>query len=135
MAADQARDGRAPLKYTPAHVAAAEARAGEARARLLGTLGEIQQRLRPSTLAQDAVESAAAGVATVARKGADAVRKRPVALAAVAGGIGLVMARGWIADIFRRGDATQSRPDSLRPKRVRRAKGPSTCPPAKPPIR
>jgi hypothetical protein len=106
------------VKYTPEHVAAAEARIVEARARLLGTLGEIQQRLRPSTLAQDAVESAAAGVASVARKGADAVRKRPVAIAAVAGVIGLFMSRGVIAGIIKGEDATQPKPDSLKRKRV-----------------
>lgn len=104
------------MKYTPQHVAEAEARIGDARAKLLGTLAEIHQRLRPSTLAQDALESAAAGVASVARKSADAVRKRPVALAAVAGGIGLVMARGWIGAIVK-GDATPAEPDSLKPKR------------------
>ncbi|MEZ0242025.1 MAG: DUF3618 domain-containing protein [Sphingomonas sp.] len=107
------------MKYTPAHVAAAEARIGEARERLLGTLGELQQRLRPSTLAQDAVESAAHGVATVARRGANAVRKRPLAVAALAGTIGLFMARGVIGDIIK-GDATTAKPDSLK---TRRAKG------------
>ena len=117
------------MKYTPAHVAEAEARIGEARAKLLGTLGELQQRLRPSTLAQDAMESAAHGVATVARRSADAVRKRPIAVAAVAGAIGLVMARGVIGDIFKGGDATPAKPDSLKTQRAkpatttRRAKG------------
>lgn len=112
------------MKYTPRHVAEAEARIGEARSRLLGTLGEIQQRLRPSTIAQDAVESAAHGVATVARRGADAVRKRPLALAAVAGTIGLFMARGVIGDILKGADATELEPESLKPQRAkRRAKG------------
>jgi len=109
------------MKYTPEHVAAAEARIAEARERLLGTLGELQQRLRPSTLAQDAVESAAAGIASVARNGANAVRKRPFALAAVAGTIGLVMARGWIGAIVK-GDATPAKPDSLKRKRVTKGK-------------
>jgi len=108
------------MKYTPEHVAQAEARIGEARERLLGTLGELQQRLRPSTLAQDAVESAAAGIATVARNGANAVRKRPIAIAAVASAIGLFMARGAIGSIMK-GDATPAKPDSLKSKR--RAKG------------
>lgn len=108
------------MKYTPAHVAQAAARIDASRARLLGTLGELQQRLRPSTLAQDAVESAAAGIASVARNGANAVRKRPFALAAVAGTIGLVMARGWIGAIVK-GDATPAKPDSLKTKR--KAKG------------
>ena len=117
------------MKYTPEHVAQAEARIGEARERLLATLGEIQQRLRPSTLAQDAMQSAAHGVATVARKSADAVRKRPIALAAVAGAIGLFMARGAIGDIIKGSDATPANPNSLKTQRAkpatktRRAKG------------
>ena len=104
--------------YTPEHVAQAEARIKEARARMLGTLGEVQQRLRPSNLAQDAVESATQSVAAAVRKGTDAVRSRPLAVAGAAGAIGLVLARGWIADIFKRGKAneTASAPDSLKPK-------------------
>ena len=100
----------------------AEVRIREARQRLFATVGEVQARLRPSALAQGAVESAAEGVASVARKGAEAVRKRPFALAAVAGTIGLVMARGWIADIVRKGHETGKPPVRSKPKPVVRAK-------------
>ena len=86
----------------PPDLLLAQANAKAARARLLGTLGEVQSRLKPSNLAQDAVESAAQGVASVARKGAEAVRRRPFAVAAITGAIGLVMARGWIGDIVGR---------------------------------
>jgi ElaB/YqjD/DUF883 family membrane-anchored ribosome-binding protein len=104
--------------YTPEHVAAAEARIKESRAKLLGTLGDVQQRLSPSNLAQDAVESATATVAAAVRKGTDAVRSRPLAVAGAAGAIGLVLARGWIADIFkgRKRNETASLPGSLKPK-------------------
>lgn len=113
--------------YTPEHVARAEARIRESRARLLGTLGEVQQRLSPSNLAQDAVDSATASVAAAVRKGTDAVRSRPLAVAGAAGAIGLVLARGWIADIFKRrkadetpaaraGNETGAAPRSLKPK-------------------
>lgn len=104
--------------YTPEHVARAEARIKESRARLLGTLGEVQQRLSPSSLAQDAVDSATASVAAAVRKGTDAVRSRPLAVAGAAGAIGLVLARGWIADIFKRKkpDETAPAPKSLKPK-------------------
>ncbi|WP_227651635.1 DUF3618 domain-containing protein, partial [Klebsiella pneumoniae] len=37
---------------------AARARIAAARAQLLGTLGQVQQRLTPSNLAQDAMDSA-----------------------------------------------------------------------------
>ncbi|RYD53792.1 MAG: hypothetical protein EOP60_09605 [Sphingomonadales bacterium] len=76
-------------------------RAEAARKRLFGTLAHVQDRLKPSHLAQDAVESAANGVASMARKGVEAVRSRPLAAAGFAGVIGLFMARGWIGDIVR----------------------------------
>jgi ElaB/YqjD/DUF883 family membrane-anchored ribosome-binding protein len=88
------------VSVTPEDLTMAEARQHAARARLLMTLGEMQQRLSPAHLAQDAVESAAQGVASVARKGAEAVRNRPLATAGIVATIGLVMARGWIADII-----------------------------------
>ncbi len=103
--------------YTPEHVSQAEARIKETRARLLGTMGEVQQRLRPSHLAQDAVEGAAQSVASAVRKGTDAVRSRPLAVAGAAGAIGLVLARGWIADIFKgKGRETPAASISLKSK-------------------
>ena len=54
------------MSFAPEDVALAEQRALAARARLKATLGAVQERLRPSQLAQDAVESAAHGVASVA---------------------------------------------------------------------
>lgn len=84
----------------PTELEIAQARVQESRERLFATVGDIQERLRPSSLAQDVVESATQGVASVARKGAEAVRTRPFATAAIAGTIGLVMARGWIGDIL-----------------------------------
>lgn len=109
---------------TPDPVENAEARIREARQRLFSTIGEIQDRLRPSVLAQDAVGSAAQGLASVARKGAAAIRKRPVAVAAFAGAIGLAMARGLIGDLFRnRGrNETSVPPAGLKPRSVTRVK-------------
>lgn len=111
--------------YTPEHVSQAEARIKETRARLLGTLGEVQHRLSPSNLAQDAVEGAAASVASAVRKGTEAVRSRPLAVAGAAGAIGLLLARGWIADIFksRKQRETAAAPDSLKSKRAPRSTG------------
>lgn len=100
----------------------AEAEVQAARARLFATLGEVQQRLKPTNIAQDAVETAAQGVASVARKGAETVRTRPWAVAAVAGTIGLVFARGWILDAMRSGkrkDATRARTAGLDDKQAK----------------
>jgi ElaB/YqjD/DUF883 family membrane-anchored ribosome-binding protein len=87
---------------TDPELLAAEAQVQAARTRLFTTLGEVQERLRPANFAQNAVETAARGVASTARKGAEAVRTRPLAAAAIAGTVGLVFARGWIADMLRR---------------------------------
>lgn len=96
---------------------AAEAQVRSARSRLFATLGEAQDRLKPSNLAQNAVETAAQGVASTARKGAEAVRSRPFAVAAIAGTIGLVFARGWIADMLRRRNETAAAADGLNSKK------------------
>jgi hypothetical protein len=99
-------------------VVAAEVEARAARARLMETLGTLQERLKPSTLAHEAVESAAEGVASLARKGAEAARTHPLAIAGVAGTVGLALARHWIADLFRGrdhdADATRAEAEGLR---------------------
>lgn len=101
---------------------AARARALAARARLNDTLGHVQERMKPSTLAHDAIGSAAEGALSIARKGAASVRQRPLATAAVAGAIGLVMSRGWIGEILgarkkKTADATPKPQAGLKPRR------------------
>ncbi|MDF7774524.1 DUF3618 domain-containing protein [Sphingomonas sp. AOB5] len=106
---------------------AARARAIAARQRLTGTLGEVQERLKPSTLAHDAIGSAAEGALSIARKGAASVRQRPLAVAAVAGAVGLVMSRNWISDILagrkKPADATPKPQAGLKPRRRKSTKG------------
>jgi ElaB/YqjD/DUF883 family membrane-anchored ribosome-binding protein len=104
------------VSENPHDVDAARARIAAARAQLLGTLGQVQQRLTPSNLAQDAMDSAAQGVATVARKGAEAVRSRPLAAAGIAAAVGLVMARGWIGDILSKRHETRDPATGLKRK-------------------
>lgn len=81
---------------------AARARARAARDKLMTTVGTLQERLKPANLAQEAVENAKQSVTSIAREGTEAVRTRPWLAAAVTSGIGLVLARGWIVDIFRK---------------------------------
>jgi ElaB/YqjD/DUF883 family membrane-anchored ribosome-binding protein len=97
-------------------LAAAKAEIALARARLFGTIGEVQERLKPSHLAQDAVETAAHGVASVARKGAEAVRARPFAAAGIVATVGLVLARGWIGDILSKRHETRDPATGLKAK-------------------
>ncbi|RYE03177.1 MAG: DUF3618 domain-containing protein [Sphingomonadales bacterium] len=110
------------MSDNPHDVNAAQARVAQARRQLFGTLAQVQDRLKPSHLAQDAVDSAAQGVASIARKGAEAVRSRPIAAAGFAGVIGLVMARGWIGDIVRGRNETPDAGKGLKEKAARPAK-------------
>ena len=105
----------------PHDVASARARADSAYAQLTGTFERMVERLRPANLAQDAVDGAAHGVASAARKGVEAIRSRPVAAAGVAGLIGLVMARGWIGDIVGGRNETSDAPVGLKTERAPRA--------------
>jgi len=101
---------------TDSQLLAAEAQVQATRARLFSTLGEVQERLKPANLAQDAVDTAAQGIASTARKGAEAVRSRPFAAAAIAGTVGLVFARGWISDLVRGRNETAPAADGLNDK-------------------
>ena len=84
----------------PPVLAEARARSDNARKRLFGTLDEMQTRLNPVTLAQDAVETVASGLL---RDGVETVRKRPRAIAAAAGLAVLFMARKPLARLLWRG--------------------------------
>lgn len=107
------------MSYNPHDVATALAEVAAAREQLFGTLARVQERLKPSHLAQDAIESAAHGVGSMARRGAEAVRSRPLAAAGFAGMIGLVMARGWIGDIVRGRNETPAPDKSSKEKAAR----------------
>lgn len=99
------------MSSTP-ELIAAQAQAEAARTRLFGTLGEVQTRLKPANIAQDAMDSATDKLTTAARRGADAARERPYAAAAIAGGVGLFLARGWVARLFRRKPKPNATPAS-----------------------
>lgn len=90
---------------------AARARARAARDKLMATVGTLQERLKPRNIAQEAMENAKHSVTTIAREGTEAVRERPWLAAAVTSGIGLVLARGWIVDIFRKGKHATDGPE------------------------
>jgi hypothetical protein len=93
----------------------AEARSLSARTRLLGTLGQVQEKLNPLALAQDAVENVAA---SVMRDTVETVRTRPKAMAAAAAVAVLFMARKPLARLLWKGGkhATAAAATSLKPK-------------------
>lgn len=84
----------------PVPLLEAQARARAARQRLFGTLDEMQGRLNPVTLAQDAVENVAG---RLLRDGVETVRSRPKAIAAAAGIAVLFMARKPLARLLWKG--------------------------------
>ena len=92
-----------------------------ARARLFGTLAQVQDRLKPAHLAQEAIDGAKQGLASAARSGVETARQRPVAVAAAVGATGLFLARGWIGDLLFHRDETSSDDTGLKSKRARRA--------------
>lgn len=81
---------------------AEEARAAEARARLNASLGALQSRLAPKTLAQNAVQSVVDKGQAAAQTGLDTARKHPAAFAGAAAAIGLFLVRRPIARLFTR---------------------------------
>ena len=89
-----------------------------ARARLFGTVAELQDRLKPANLAQNALDSATQGVSSAARKGVAAARERPLAVAAATGAIGLFLARGWIGRRLFGRDETSDADTGLKSKRA-----------------
>ena len=80
------------MNDTP-QIAAARIQADSARARLMATAHELQERLSPKTLARDAWEGAKIKGADLAEDAVDAVRTRPVAATGVVAALALFLAR------------------------------------------
>jgi hypothetical protein len=70
-----------------------------ARARLTGTLVELQHRLRPKVLFDDAVEEVREKADEIVRDAIDAAKQRPVAAAAIVLGIVAWLFRGKLASL------------------------------------
>jgi uncharacterized protein DUF3618 len=80
-------------------VAAARIEAERARARLMETAQDLQARLRPKTLAQNAWEGAKMKGADLAEDAVDAVRRRPLAATGLVAAIALFIAREPLRDL------------------------------------
>ena len=116
---------------TPA-VAAARIKAEKERAQLMETARELQERLSPAVLAQNAWEGAKSKGADLAEDAVDAVRSRPAIASGVIAAIALFLARrpllGAAGKLTRKGKS--GRPKSPRKIKVKSVK-PSKTP--KPP--
>ena len=85
-------------KDTP-EIAAARIEAQRARARLMDTARELQERLSPGALAQNAWEGAKSKGADLAEEAVDAVRRRPAIASGVVAAIALFLAREPLIDM------------------------------------
>jgi hypothetical protein len=87
-----------------ADLALAKREADKARARLAGTLAELQERLKPATLASNAWEGVKDKSGELADDAVQAVKGRPVAVSAALAAFTLFLARApiksAIADYF-----------------------------------
>jgi ElaB/YqjD/DUF883 family membrane-anchored ribosome-binding protein len=86
------------VKDSP-EIAAARIEAERARARLMASAHELQDRLSPKTLARDAWRGAKAKGADMAEDAVDAVRSRPVTATGVVAALALFLAREPLFDL------------------------------------
>jgi hypothetical protein len=83
-----------------ADIARAEKKVAETREKLLGSTHALQERLKPSVLADDAWKVAREKGQEVAAEAVRAVRRRPVVSSAAAVGLAAFIARKPIAKLF-----------------------------------
>jgi hypothetical protein len=79
-------------------VAAARIQAEKARAQLMETARELQERLSPAVLAQNAWEGAKSKGADLAEDAVDAVRKRPALATGIVAALAMFFAREPLID-------------------------------------
>lgn len=103
-------------------LAIAQARSTAARARLSDTMSQLQARLNPRMLAQDAATGLVEKGKSVAAEGMETARQNPAAVAGGAAALGLVLARRPLTRLLQRlwqsgDDATADTLTSLKPER------------------
>jgi hypothetical protein len=105
-------------------VAAARAEVDRSRARLMATAHELQERLKPKTLARDAWEGAKDKGAGLAEDAVDAVRARPLAATGVAAAVAMFLAREPLIDLAHQllDGATEKRKSRKRRKTAEKQK-------------
>ena len=84
------------------NVAEAQLRANAAKAKLAGTVGELQERLHPRALVRDATQGMAESADKAARAGLETVRDNPGKAAGVAAVAIALLARNQIARFLRK---------------------------------
>ncbi|MEO5809550.1 MAG: hypothetical protein ABIR51_05750 [Sphingomicrobium sp.] len=101
------------LKNARDKVTLARAEVESAKAALVDTARELQQRLQPKTLANDAWQAAKVKGADLAEDAVDAVKRRPVAAGGIVAALAMFLAREPIKDAAKRvyGAMTSSEDD------------------------
>ena len=112
------------MKDSPT-IAAARIEAERARARLMGTATELQERLSPKILARDAWEGAKIKGADLAEDAVDAVRARPVAAGGLVAALTLFLAREPLIDLAQKLAGGVSTKRAARKATKRKAKPPT----------
>ena len=100
-------------------VALARAEVEATKAALVDTARELQQRLQPRTLANDAWEAAKVKGADLAEDAVDAVKKRPVAASGIVAALALFLARDPLKDAARRAYGAMTSSDDDDDKEVK----------------
>jgi len=86
------------MSADPPQVAAARIQAAKARGQLMETAHQLQQRLSPGVLAQNAWQGAKSKGADLAEDAVDAVRSRPAVAGGIVAAIALFLAREPLID-------------------------------------
>lgn len=97
----------------PISVAQAEIERQQARDRVTDTLGQLQDRLNPRTLARKAAREMTEAGSVIADRGAHTLKRNPGTVAGATALAGLFLARHRIAALFRRKARDQVDPDGI----------------------
>ncbi len=112
--------GKAAKPDSP-EVTAARIEAERARARLMATAHELQERLNPKTMARDAIQGAKEKGADLAEDAVDAVRAHPRAAGGAVAALALFLARNPIMGLAGKlfgGRKAEAKPTRRRPSRT-----------------
>lgn len=105
----------------------AQSQVDAARGRLMATIEQIQQKIAPSTLMDEALEQLKTRSAELARSTGKVVRERPATVAATAAGIGLLLAAKPLSKLFAgRKTAEEPSPPKPRSPRTRKPRKPAS---------
>lgn len=106
----------------------AQSEVDSARGRLLATVEQIQQRISPSTLVDEALDQVKTRSEDIARSATAAVRKRPATAAATASGLTMMLLAKPLSAFFARRRTAREEPAPLSPRsaRIRKPQKPAS---------